>query len=355
VRGDAERLRELQRELGELANKASAIAREERTRWELERSLELAQKAQQAGCQREFLEMLLRSHTAGDSERLVRYSTFTVTEQTITALAWLVLEKNLTGHEKRRFVPSVRPSYPGVPEGSPGGVPWVLNQWSYRPGDFLGTAMAAIDSYEDERAREFLLDVALKTPRAGKFLAPIHWALGFLASYDPRAIEPKLKAAYEARGSHGGMWEERYESRLCAILDEFRYVKSLDPAAQQRYQHISRLLLRASAVAPQHGHAPDPQMYAEDSWTRDWQEGDERFLPHMREIGQVAVPTMLVRGPISPKGVAWLKEQAASGNWPARVKKDLGRLLREREKSQERMRQRAPRGIPPRAKDTKPK
>jgi hypothetical protein len=345
----------------ELAKTAKQIPAEARDAWGLDHCLKLAQKADRARCEREFLETLLRPVVASGVETSRADGAYDMTQSVIRALAWVILEKNLVGHEKDLFLPGP-PQMPG-PQG-PGGAAGALHRWSVSSGDLYGMALAAIDSYEDDRGREFLVDVALRRPRAGKYVARKEWAIGFLACYDWRATEPKVKTAYEAPHANESWSEGPYEISLRIALDEMRYIKTLQPAAQKRYQHILRILLRASAVAPQGMMGNMPARYASRSFLQDWQDGDERFLPHMIEMryariglpgtnrGVEAVPTgMVVGGPISTNGLAWLKEQADSGDWPARVKKELGTLLRQREKLQEKTRENWPRESPLTGKD----
>jgi len=341
----AQELRGLQRGLEELEKKAKAILPKDRTDWEFDQSLQLAQRAKEARCERDLLEVLLRSLITSRTEATAHYWDYDMRQKVLFALACLILQDNLVGREKDHLLrASLFPNEQADVHG-------VLHAWCRTPGDFFGTALAAIDSYEDERARNFLLSVALTSPRAGKFLGRTEWALRFLACYDPRAIEPKLRATYEApvppiAASHGA-----YMDMVCALLDELRYIRSLDAAGQRRYQRISRMLARAYAVAPQHSRAPLPTRYTVRAWTLDWQEGDERFIPHMIEMRYARGPrpptiwaegVVAPGGPISAKGLAWLKQQAESGDWPARVKKELGRLVRARENAEQSLPKKTP-------------
>jgi hypothetical protein len=341
VSSTVETLSHLHSHLDELRKRAEAVPREARTLWELDRSLDLAIKAQESSCERALLEMLLRSHTVDSPKRLVRYSGWEMTEKTIIALAWVILEKNLSEDQKQRFLHAPK-------HGRPGDVRGLLMSWRHGwVGDFFGTALAAIDSYEDERASALLLELGLKKAKPG---APSQasasiWALRFLRCYEGEQIIAKLKAT-AGRAST----ELAYAENLASCLDAIEYAASLEPSAQERYRHIQRILWRAGALAWQYTRKVMTLSYALEDILSDWNEGDERFIPQMLKATRRpgghewnVTGNLIRRGPISETRLAWLKEQAKSPEWPEEVRNDLIRVLSIRSSEELRREEKDPR------------
>ena len=340
VHDAAQEVRDLQSAIEELQKKAQGIPRETRTEWEIERLLELTAKAKQRGVQRDLLESLIRSSAVGEGVEPPPWdSLLATTRRTRTVLALCILEQNIPGKEKEFLVPSVpqRQWMTGPSSGSQVGVRGVLIRWSMGGrGDELGVALAAIDSYADDRARDFLLVYALDTSedKWGQPSPLAAWALRFLNCYDPKPLKPKVQAAYEAaiarRSFDAKSNEYRHKrfGRFGACLTQLEFAESLEPGARKRFQRMLRLLDYTYAMSPQRSMVPpraDPRILFPS-----WQDGDERFLPHLLATGRIA-RTTFAEAPISPDGWAWLKVQAEWGDWPAQVKADLTRILRARE------------------------
>jgi len=115
---------------------------------------------------------------------------------------------------------------------------------------------------------------------------------------------------------------------LSSWVEELQYIESLDAAARDRYLQIRRLVFRADAFA-RRGARPAPAAHP-SVLAYDWQEGDERFLPHLLDSGR-PFAIVIVEAPISEAGLAWLKEQAESGPWSDDVKTQIRQALVRRE------------------------
>jgi len=334
--GDSGKVRELSKELEESENELRRLSTNHRLdeadcdKWKIDEPLQLARKAQRIGVERDLLESLLRSAAADGADKLpLSYSRFNMTQKTLTALAWLILEKNLP--EVERFL-RPGPGMPGPPQSR--GAERVLRQWSFCPGDFFGAALAAIDSYQDDRARDYLLELAMRDRTLGRRDPIAMHAWNALLRYDPKTIRPLFERTLKAEVKAASIDAKtsRYGSKraaslaLQAGLDELEYADSLDRRVRQRYFRIGRLLSCTDALACQTARPPPHGSPA--ILVSFWQEGDERFLPHMLETGKVRADLMLVNAPMSRKGAAWLKEQVESCDLPARVKTDLERLLK---------------------------
>ena len=338
VHDAAQEVRDLQSAIEELQKKAQGIPRETRTEWEIERLLELTAKAKQRGVQRDLLESLIRSSAVGEGVEPPPWdSLLATTRRTRTVLALCILEQNIPGKENEFLVPSV-PQRRGPGPAPPGGVRGVLISWSMGGrGHELGVALAAIDSYADDRARDFLLVYALDTSedKYGQPSPLTAAALWFLSCYDPKPIKARIEAAYQAalRGrsidvKSSGRYRDRRFGCLWSCLTQLEFAESLEPAPRKRFQRMLRLLQYTYVMSPQRSMVPpaaDPGILFPS-----WQDGDERFVPHLLDTGTNPALMALAKAPISPEGWAWLKQQADSGDWPAHVKEDLTRILRQR-------------------------
>jgi hypothetical protein len=157
------------------------------------------------------------------------------------------------------------------------------------------------------------------------------WML--LLHYDPRAIpdfERALEAAIVASSADRKMNEvEKTRASSSAVrsyLAQLEYIESLEPDARQRYHRINTLLACCAALAgPRDCEGGNPDLVA-----YNWQDGDERFLPHMFTTGVIGDHQgnlLLTSAPISSQGLAWLKEQADSGNFPPWAKRTIAERL----------------------------
>jgi hypothetical protein len=308
VHDTAQKVRDFQSAIEELKKTAQGIPRQTRTEWETERLLELTAKAKQSGVQRDLLESLIRSSAVGEGVEPPPWdSLLATTRRTRTVLALCILEQNIPGKEKEFLVPSV-PQWRGPGPGPPGGVRGVLTSWSMgRRGDELGVALAAIDSYADDRARDFLLVYALDTSedKWGQPSPLAAWALRFLNCYDPKPLKPKVQAAYEAaiarRSFDAKSNEYRHKrfGRFGACLTQLEFAESLEPGPRTRFQRMLRLLEYTYAMSPQRSMVPpaaDPRILFPS-----WQDGDERFLPHLLATGRISARTLLQRPRYRPR------------------------------------------------------
>lgn len=340
------KVRELEHELEEIQADAEAYLHKTEggsakrdPDWRIERYVELAENAKRAGVERELLESLIESAGADANYYLPWRSTrWSVVTGVWTALALSILEQNVGGKEKEFLVPSARrQSGPFAP--LPTGVRGVLISWSMGGrGDVFGTALAAIDSYQDDRARDFLLWYALDTfegkrGQASPFTA---WALRFLSCYDPKPIKARIEPAYQAALQGRSLdlkSSSRYRDRrfdcLRVCLAHLQFADTLEPAPRKRFQRMLRLLEYTYALLPKGtvgGVRVNPAILFPS-----WKDGDERFLPHLLETGTDGAGGAVAKAPISANGLAWLKQQAESGDLPANVKAYLTKALRARE------------------------
>lgn len=325
--------------------------------WQIARPLQFAEEAQRMEVERELLEALLLA-VAVDGAKQVRVPYSPIRRNTLSALAWPILEKNMPEVEEHLRVWRWESMYGPRVVGDLA----LLLRGTPRKGDSpLEAPFAAIDSYKDERAREYLLDLALKESKSearsvrgwmhlgwlNREIAGFHkgdavrmraWML--LLHYDPRAIpdfERALEAAIVASSADRKMNEvERTRassSALRSYLAQLEYVESLEPDARQRYHRINTLLACCAALAgPRDCEGGNPDLVVSN-----WQDGDERFLPHMFTTGVIGDHQgnlLLTSAPISSQGLAWLKEQADSGNFPAWAKQRIAKRLRTNEDRQ---------------------
>jgi len=350
-----EHLQKEAEEMEHVQRKGEGIATRDPS-WRIKRFADLAAKAKRARVEREFLESLIRSAGPNPPPDLPWRSTrLSILTGTWTAVALSILEQNVAGKEKEFIVPSGRRNAygPRAAGDLPAGVRGVLMSIG-RGGDEFGTALAAIDSYADDRARDFLLVYALDTfeDKYGQPSPLTASALRFLSCYDPKPINAKIAAAYQAAvsGRSLDVKSPRYpRSRvgcLRSCLTQLEFAESLEPGPRKRFERMLRLLECTCALSPQGttvGARANPAVLYPS-----WQDGDERFLPHLLATGRMPAHIILAKAPISPKGWDWLNHEAESGDWPAHVKADLTRILREREGVKEPRENRIPRipGIP---------
>jgi hypothetical protein len=189
-----------------------------------------------------------------------------------------------------------------------------------------GIVLAAIESYRDERAREFLLEYAL---RRDEFDSMAHWALVFLRGFDPEAVKPRIQAALREEVGDGLVGEEppRRSSKpysqgyefyrnnrafyLQACLRSLEYAESLPPEEREAYQYFERSRWWSHAFRRR-----GTMLFSYG--LPDWREGNERFvlaILQMTPSGEYDAYGMgLPEIPL--EGLLWLKQQAESGNWP---------------------------------------
>jgi hypothetical protein len=199
----------------------------------------------------------------------------------------------------------------------------------YKPA-WDGVVLAAIESYRDERAREFLLEYGLRKPQDDEVDSMADWALVFLRGFDPEAVTPRIEATLREEPGDGLVVEQsvpwsskaysqRYEFytknwafSLQNLLRSLEYVQLLSLEQREAYQYFemsrwwSHAFVRRGTRAYLHG-------------VPDWREGNERFVLALLEMNpsgeQYAYGIGLRNIPL--EGLLWLKQQAESGNWPA--------------------------------------
>ena len=307
------KIRDLQSEL--------AALEAERTLWDVERALALTEKAYDAGCQREFLERLV-------DRRVALQRCNELMDMVIFALSCVTVY-NSTAESERGFF---EPRLGRVVKGREGGALVVktacCSGWRPRPHQVMEIAFLAIDAYRDQRARDLLRKLA-STQYEGDlrgWFPMLAWQL--LVNYEGAgALKPDFEKAIEAAAaasSHqGSLMIEAERRRLLSAdpqhyrrllisddgyitamndaerrlavsiiqqswLKELEFVESLEADRRERYLQIRRTILRIVTQA-NYGPRPrpDPVIGAEHSTARwlaaHWDDGDERFLPHLLE------------------------------------------------------------------------
>jgi hypothetical protein len=318
-----------------LENRLEASAHDH---WEIARPLQFAESAQRMKVERDLLEALLLA-VALDGAKQVRVPYSPIRRNTLAALAWPILEKNMPEVEEHLRAWRWEPMYGPDKEGS---LAYVLRATSkaLTRSSPLEAPFAAIDSYKDGRAREYLLDLALKESEPGESEDVRMRAWMLLLHYDPRAIPHFERALEAAIGASSAGQEINEDARTRAsssasrsYLAQLEYVESLAPDVRQRYHRINTLLACCAALAFPRG----PEGGKPDLVVSNWQDGDERFLPHMFTTGVIGDhqgDLLLTSAPISSQGLSWLKEQADSEDLPRWAKQILSNRLRASESRQ---------------------
>jgi|YelNatPaOPRAMG01_1025707.scaffolds.fasta_scaffold84398_1 hypothetical protein len=326
-----EKLLERVRKLEEEAAKISVLNGFRRF-WLQVRLGELLEDVANADCERRILEDVLRQAIVGQQQ---------VSKEASALLAGLAFQILLRIHPElcpRRgtgYGEIVDPSWWRLLEAGEAALMEYETHWAR--WDKRAVALLAIDSYQDERARHFLIELASTIPDdLGVERTKMQvWQL--LLNYKGASAltapaEKALPGALEKSCGRAAMMEFtgneiRPLSRAC-WLQELRYIQSLDEGCRDRYLTIRRRLFVADALAPRQARpapAARPRVL-----TYDWQDGDERFLPHLLDSGR-PFAIVIVEAPISEAGLAWLKEQAESGPWSDDVKTQIRQALVRRE------------------------
>lgn len=360
------KIRDLQSELGALEAK--------RTLWDVERALALTEKAYDAGCQREFLESLVDGRALQGCNELL--------DMVIFALSCVTVYNSAPESEWKSFAPIFRMQPVVAVNGREAGASVVKaacrSGWRPKPHQVMEIAFLAIDAYRDQRARDLLRKLASRRYKGELrgWFPMLAWQL--LLNYEGAgALKPDFEKAIEAAAaasSHQGslmIEDERRrllskdpqhyrrlvisdygyitamndaERRLAVSiiqqpwLKELEFVESLEADRRERYLQIRRTILRILTQAD-YGPRPraDPIIGAKVSaamWLpAHWEDGDERFLPHLLETGR-PVANVIIEAPISEAGLAWLKEQAESGPWSDDVKEQIRWGLEQSDKRQ---------------------
>ena len=294
-----------------------------RSGWLMIQRSELLAEVEKAGREREVREELVRLRfTQGSGER----SKDDMIVRCIDGLARLIFVKN--DPELEKPAPEVR-GYPGAKVDAKGRLCTMGITDRFERGDPDAVALLAIDSYADRRAHDFLMEFASRADLDDQTKAQV-WQL--LLHYDgARCLVSQFERAFRRSAEGGASRGFGYEIRLNSWVRELDYIESLGAAARGRYLQIRRFVFRADALAPRGARPPpvgDLSLLA-----HHWQDGDERFLPHLFESGR-PFSVVIAEAPISAAGLAWLQEQADSGPWSDGVKAEIRRGLEEREKRQ---------------------
>jgi len=294
-----------------------------RSGWLMIQRSELLAEVEKAGREREVLEELVRLRfTQGPGER----SKDDMIVRCLDGLARLIFVKN--DPELGKPAPEVR-GYPGAKVDAKGRLCAMGITDRFERGDPDAVALLAIDSYADRRAHDFLMEFASRADLDDQTKAQV-WQL--LLHYDgARCLVSQFERAFRRSAEGDASRAFGYEFRLNSWVRELNYIESLGAAARGRYLQIRRFVFRADALAPRGARPPPVGDFS--LLAHHWQDGDERFLPHLLESGR-PFSVVIAEAPISAAGLAWLKEQADSGPWSDGVKAAIRSGLEQREKRQ---------------------
>ncbi len=151
--------------------------------------------------------------------------------------------------------------------------------------DWYGVALAAIDVYHDDKVRDLLLEITCRefsTPKRSNgapATRPSRYAFGFLRTYDPEAVLPRIEAALRDEETLA-FRAEVAALRLAELRSSLDYSARLkDPAERARYHDFERRLWRAWGLT-RHGYRGmyGSFQHAARILHEHWTEGDERFL-----------------------------------------------------------------------------
>jgi hypothetical protein len=160
---------------------------------------------------------------------------------------------------------------------------------------WYGVAVTAIDLYHDNRSRDLLLALAIKDEKHewiqtdegyASFTSPFVHALGFLRSYNPEDIKPKIESTLLAEDKNekpklptNAVYSTKADY-LRALLASWKYAAELNPAERDQYRDFERRLWRSWALAHGWGDRRKgvPFMSAAGLFAKSWKDGDERFV-----------------------------------------------------------------------------
>lgn len=186
-----------------------------------------------------------------------------------------------------------------------------------------GVVLAAIESYRDQRAAEFLMDYALRESEEDTLDSMGQWATYFLRGFDPELVIPRLEAARKkelesaqaTRGSSPA--SPKHSFRHTYMQDCLRcleYAQSLSPEDRRAYQYFERSYWWSYAFARRGMRS---SLYA----APDWKKGNERFLLDLLKANVTQVPT--IPRSIPNESAAWLFQQLDSSDLPMDVQQRL--------------------------------
>ncbi|RMG02469.1 MAG: hypothetical protein D6741_03695, partial [Planctomycetota bacterium] len=198
-----------------------------------------------AGCEREMLESLVMSLRSAADECCMENGPNSLRQEVLFVFSLAVLHRNAP-----KYVLEYRPYF--TLEGR-----LRCDRWP----DIVGLGIAAIDSYEDTRARDFLIRLVMRPEAIDEPMRCTAWAAAFLQAYDLTEYSVELAAQAETMAepntqppSDRDLWatlgtrSPKAMLRHSVTVDGFR--STLTATMARTDQEYRRYLWRTMALSP---------------------------------------------------------------------------------------------------------
>lgn len=209
----------------------------------------------------------------------------------------------------------------------------------YRPA-WDGVVLAAIESYRDQRAVEFLLKYALRESREEELDSMSQWALMLLRGFAPEKVKPPVESALKdelraGQASQGPcLASPKYSQRASYLQDCLsclEYALTLSREDRTAYEYFERSCWWSYAFAKRGMIKPPPGV-------PDWRTGNERFVVGLLKLNVTRIPSIPIS--VSDESVAWLFQQLDSRELSMEAKQRLATMIpylkwRERQREDE--------------------
>ncbi|GAB6166015.1 hypothetical protein JCM19992_20150 [Thermostilla marina] len=160
----------------------------EKTAFRFRTATQLLNEAVTAGCEREMLESLVMSLRTASDECCMENGPGNLRQEVLFVFSLAILHQNVP-----KFVLEYRPYF--TLQGRLG-----CDRWP----DIVAFSIAAIDSYEDTRAGDFLVRMVLRPEATNEPMRCTGWAAAFLQAYDVNDFSIELAAQAEAMPEPAG-------------------------------------------------------------------------------------------------------------------------------------------------------
>lgn len=214
--------------------------------------------------------------------------------------------------------------------GYPGHVP---RRHNVPPGliDYLpswdGVVLAAIESYRDQRAAEFLMDYALRESQERELDSMAQWALSFLRGFDPEKVKPRIEAALNNERQPTAAYpgpspsvprDSQRSTCLRDCLACLEYAQSLSPEDRKAYEYFERSYWWRYAFA-RRGMRPPLRA------APDWRKGNERFVVDLLKLKATRIPSIPISVP--EESLVWLFQCLDSRELPMEAQQRLATMI----------------------------
>lgn len=247
------RLQTIEDQLRRQAEAEDAPSSEEMLRERYTAANTLLDSAIKSDCQRDLLESLLAAIGSAEEEQPgADGAPANLRQELMFVLSLYVMRENLAAQS--HVLDVYRPCFTG--EGR-----LTFDRWP----ELVGVAVAALDSYEDERARDNLAQLACTFPRHGdQPLRTASWAMLFLRCHELGESSTDLEFAWrgaeidpgEVAGINDSLPADRLENlgtnadQLARLLDVANAIEDMPPLSQRRCRLLCRSLWRRAALTP---------------------------------------------------------------------------------------------------------